>query len=113
MGLGHDDEEFSINIMKWGPIYFVDAGELDRIGYFLTPDDARTEAAHIAECFPLADADEAAPIPTKQPRSRATIRAWYTHDLIAANGHLDQPSGDIEMLVSALNLQRKRCSQAT
>ena len=110
-GLGFDGEEFPINVMRWGSIYFVDAGELDRIGFYLAHEDARTEALHIAECFPLADGDDFDQSLPSTPRSRTAIRAWYTHDMFAALGHLDKPVGDLVIHVDDEALRRIRSGE--
>jgi len=107
-GLGFDGEEFPISVMRWGSIYFVDAGELDRIGYFLTPEDARIEALHIAGCFPFDDEQDVGWSPSKQPQVGSTIRLWYTPDINAALGDLDNPVGDFVITVADEALQRIR-----
>lgn len=105
-GLGSSGEEFAIEVMRWGSIYFVNAGELDRIGYFLAPDDARAEALHIAACFPVEDDDDANHSALDQARPNLTIRAWYTSDLMASYGNFDDPVGDQVISVAEETLQR-------
>lgn len=56
-GLGGYGDEFPIDVMCWGGIFFVDACEFPRLGYYLTLQDAQAEALHIAECYPIADED--------------------------------------------------------
>lgn len=56
-GLGGYGDEFPIDVLSWGGIFFVDACEFPRLGYYLTLQGAQAEALHIAECFPIADED--------------------------------------------------------
>ena len=95
-GLSGNGDEFSIAVMGWGGIYFVEACEFQRHGYYLRLEDARADALHIAECFSgLDDSDTLA----HKPGLR--IRAWYTGDLVASYGHLDQPTGEMEVHADA------------
>jgi hypothetical protein len=57
-GLGGYGDEFFIIVMSWGGIYFVEAPEFPRLGYYLSLEDARAHALHIAECFPVTGADD-------------------------------------------------------
>lgn len=95
-GLGGYGDEFSIAVMGWGGIYFVEACEFQRHGYYLCLEDARADALHIAECFSGLDESDAL---AHMPELR--IRAWYTDDLLASYGHLDQPTGEMEVHADA------------
>lgn len=107
-GLGSSGEEFPIYLMRWGCIYFVEAGELDRLGYYMAPEGARAEAFHFAECFLLAAGEDADPSLPNQPRPRSTIRAWYTSDLLASHCQLDDPVGDLVISIDEAALLRIR-----
>lgn len=44
-------EEFSIEIMNYGPVYFIRASEFDDIGYFASCDEAKKEAVYHYDSF--------------------------------------------------------------
>ncbi|WP_226698832.1 hypothetical protein [Qipengyuania gaetbuli] len=91
-GLSGYGDEFAIAVMGWGGIYFVEACEFERHGYYLRLEDARADAMHIAECYSgIDEGDTVSPVPGQR------IRAWYTDDLLASHGHLDQPTGELEV----------------
>jgi hypothetical protein len=68
-GLGGYDE-FGINIMKFGGVYWIEAQEFDDIGYFSSEDDASSIAEGEYEPFISAASH---PDPKRAPRGRA----WF------------------------------------